>query len=217
MNDEARLVRKLLHNYDPHVRPLINSTDNITVKFGGTFVSYNIDEGTNRLDAELWLNFEFINEFFKWDPAHFGGVKDVRLPADLMWVPDISLYNDATGDFNKYLKMGSRPTLTVVESTGKVTWIPPTKASVACRFDEAAKQYMCSLKFGSWVYNNQFIDLQLNSENGLDLSSLLVHPKWDLVTSEGKLNTVYYECCPEGYVDITFDLVIKKKCGVLFC
>jgi hypothetical protein len=29
----------------------------------------------------------------KWDPEDFGGVKEVRVPADKIWTPDIVLYN----------------------------------------------------------------------------------------------------------------------------
>lgn len=220
MNDEAKLLRSLLHNYDPNVRPLVNSSSAITVKFGGTLLSFDMDEEKNTLDAVVWLNFEWTNEFFKWDPASYGHLEDIRIPADLMWVPDIMLYNDAFGGFNKYLNVGNRPTLTVVNNKGDVTWIPPNRASVSCRFDDAVKNYLCSLKFGSWVHSGLGIDLQLNSNDGLDLSSLVVNKNWDLVSSEGKLNSVKYDCCPETYLDITFKLVIKKKPACLtglFC
>ena len=28
-----------------------------------------------------------------WNPAHYGGVDHVRVPADMIWTPDIVLYN----------------------------------------------------------------------------------------------------------------------------
>ena len=36
---------------------------------------------------------EWTDEKLVWDPAEYGGLKMLRLPCDLIWLPDIVLYN----------------------------------------------------------------------------------------------------------------------------
>ena len=36
---------------------------------------------------------EWTDEKLTWDPAEYGGLKMLRLPCDLIWLPDIVLYN----------------------------------------------------------------------------------------------------------------------------
>ena len=34
-----------------------------------------------------------------WEKGEYGGVESIRLPPDLVWVPDIVLYNNADGKY----------------------------------------------------------------------------------------------------------------------
>lgn len=36
---------------------------------------------------------DWWNPFMKWNPSEFGGVKEINIPPDMLWVPDIILYN----------------------------------------------------------------------------------------------------------------------------
>ena len=36
---------------------------------------------------------EWIDENLVWDPEDYGGLKMIRLPCDLIWLPDVVLYN----------------------------------------------------------------------------------------------------------------------------
>ena len=33
------------------------------------------------------------DELIGWDPEEYGGIRDIRLPPDQVWTPDIMLYN----------------------------------------------------------------------------------------------------------------------------
>lgn len=45
----------------------------------------------------------------------------------------------------------------------------------------------------------------------MDLSTYITNPKWEVVSSDGKLNEVFYECCPEPYQDITFTIKMRRR------
>jgi hypothetical protein len=51
------------------------------------------DEKNQVLTINVWFDQEWNDELLRWDPADFGGIKDIRIPCDLIWLPDIVLYN----------------------------------------------------------------------------------------------------------------------------
>uniref|UniRef100_A0A1B0B5Y6 Neurotransmitter-gated ion-channel transmembrane domain-containing protein n=1 Tax=Glossina palpalis gambiensis TaxID=67801 RepID=A0A1B0B5Y6_9MUSC len=62
--------------------------------------------------------------------------------------------------------------------------------------------------------DNEFyrpLDLQLQDEAGGDISSFITNGEWDLLGVPGKRNEIYYNCCPEPYIDITFAILIRRK------
>ncbi|RXG71326.1 CHRNA7-FAM7A fusion protein, partial [Armadillidium vulgare] len=73
------------------------------------------------------------------------------------------------------------------------------------------------MKFGSWTYSGWQLDLQLQSEEGGDLSDFIKNGEWDLIGCPGKRNAIYYQCCPEPYVDVTFEIVIRRRTLYYFC
>lgn len=89
----------------------------------------------------------------------------------------------------------------------------------------------------SFLYIFQ-LDLQLQEEKGGDLSSYVTNGEWDLlgvctfkfklrvkkkktkhnnkqyvlfVGVPGQRNQIYYNCCPEPYIDITFSILIRRR------
>uniref|UniRef100_A0A182MZV9 Neurotransmitter-gated ion-channel ligand-binding domain-containing protein n=1 Tax=Anopheles dirus TaxID=7168 RepID=A0A182MZV9_9DIPT len=55
------------------------------------------------------------------------------------------------------------------------------------------------------------LDLQLQDESGGDISSFITNGEWELLGVPGKRNEIYYNCCPEPYIDITFAILIRRK------
>ena len=103
----------------------------------------------------------------------------------------------------------------VVHSSGSVTWIPPVRLRVICHLDLASlDQQDCELKFGSWTWNGNKVDLQLYSgrETGeADTSTLFPNKEWKLLNAPATRNRIIYECCPEPYLDITFNLRLQRS------
>lgn len=66
------------------------------------------------------------------------------------------------------------------------------------------------MKFGSWTYDGNAIDLK-PTQSKLDLNFYAPNPHWELFSSAVKRNEVHYPCCPEPYIDVTFDVTLKYK------
>ncbi len=48
--------------------------------------------------GKVWMEYrgnfqEWVDEHLRWDPADFDGLESFRIPCDLLWLPDIVLYN----------------------------------------------------------------------------------------------------------------------------
>ncbi|CAF0719259.1 unnamed protein product [Brachionus calyciflorus] len=208
-SDEQRLLRLLLRNYEKDVRPVFNSSTTVTVKVGLTLTQiFDLEEKNQFLLSNVWLDNEWYDEFLKWDPDKFNGLKSIRIPSRKIWLPDLVLYNNAA-DYFSYRK----DTNVMIYHTGRVFWPVPTKLQSTCKFDVTFFPFdvqKCFLKIGSWTYDGFQVDIVNRSEN-IDLSNYVPNGEWDLIRTYSVRNVVYYPCCVEPFPDVVFTLIIKRK------
>ncbi|XP_063864568.1 acetylcholine receptor subunit alpha-type acr-16-like isoform X4 [Scylla paramamosain] len=151
----------------------------------------------------------------RWNETDYGNVKDLRIPPYKIWKPDVLMYNSADEGFD-----GTYQTKVVVSSNGNCLYIPPGIFKSTCKIDITWFPFddqRCKMKFGSWTYSGWQLDLQLQSEDGGDLSDFIKNGEWDLIGCPGKRNSITYKCCPEPYVDVTFEIVIRRRTLYYFC
>lgn len=115
---------------------------------------------------------EWVDHKFRWDPAEYGGVTELYVPSEHIWLPDIVLYNkwvatavnagprqsncgfslsSADGEY-----VVTTMTKAVLHHTGKVVWSPPAIFKSSCEIDVRYfpfDQQTCFMKFGSWTYD----------------------------------------------------------------
>ncbi|GBL76051.1 CHRNA7-FAM7A fusion protein [Araneus ventricosus] len=79
---------------------------------------------------------------------------------------------------------GTYHTNVVVRSNGSCTYIPPGIFKSTCKIDITWFPFddqRCKMKFGSWTYDGNQIDLQLSSMKGGDLSTYITNGEWELI------------------------------------
>ena len=69
---------------------------------------------------------------------------------------------------------------------------------------------LCHVKFGSWSYHAWHLDMK-NKTDHMDLTYYVQSGEWDLVDVPVRRNVIYYNCCDEPYVDVTYWLVLRRK------
>ncbi|XP_057166177.1 neuronal acetylcholine receptor subunit alpha-2 isoform X5 [Ursus arctos] len=47
------------------------------------------------MTTNVWLKQEWNDYKLHWDPADFGNITSLRVPSEMIWIPDIVLYNNA--------------------------------------------------------------------------------------------------------------------------
>jgi len=235
---EYRLRAELIRRYDDVRRQMVPGQDQdlspLALSFG--LVAINImefDESKEVITLYGWNKMMWKDVNLQWDAADYGGRTSLRLPSNLMWRPDMVLYNS--------LELGSGQDESVrsaVFSDGTVLFIPPSLSTVHCTRvasredddsdddddnqgvdsgrnqddDDNNPEWTCNFKYGSWVYDGYTVSLQpFNNATLVDMDYFIPDRKYEVVGSEVKINTKYYPCCPEPYPDITFTLQIRRR------
>ncbi|XP_055598062.1 neuronal acetylcholine receptor subunit alpha-7 isoform X5 [Uranotaenia lowii] len=207
---EKRLLNHLLATYNTLERPVANESEALQVKFGLTLQQIiDVDEKNQLLVTNIWLSLEWNDYNLRWNESEYGQVRDLRITPNKLWKPDVLMYNSADEGFD-----GTYHTNIVVRNNGSCLYVPPGIFKSTCKIDITWFPFddqHCEMKFGSWTYDGNQLDLQLNSDDGGDLSDFITNGEWYLIGMPGKKNTITYQCCPEPYVDVTFTIQIRRR------
>ncbi|XP_077999771.1 neuronal acetylcholine receptor subunit alpha-10-like [Glandiceps talaboti] len=209
LHPRVRLVKDLMENYSKYLRPVLNDSDVTMVTFG-ILISQIIemDEVNQKFTMNVWLRQRWVDEFLTWNASDYGDVTLIRLPSDIVWRPDIILYNNVDEEFSRIEK-----TNVMISNTGKIVWNAPAIFKGSCTVNLHTFPFdtqTCIMKFGSWTYDGFAIDLESDFGEA-DLSGYVTNGEWDLLRAPAKRNVIYYNCCPEPYPDMTFTIVMKRR------
>ncbi|CAG9535121.1 unnamed protein product [Cercopithifilaria johnstoni] len=233
-NENAkRLYDDLMVNYNKHRRPAPAPNKPITIKLKLRLSQIiDVHEIDQIMTCSVWLKQVWMDKKLSWNPQSYGGVNVLYVPYEMIWVPDIVLYNNADSNYN--ITISTKATL---RYDGQVTWEPPAIFKTLCQIDVRwfpFDEQQCYFKFGSWTYsddllNLEFLDgkahyeLETNEngkldnitivEEGIDLSDYYPSVEWDIMSRIAKRHTKNYPtCCSDGtYIDIMFYLELRRK------
>ncbi|XP_003505206.1 neuronal acetylcholine receptor subunit alpha-2 [Cricetulus griseus] len=205
---EDRLFKHLFGGYNRWARPVPNTSDVVIVRFGLSIAQLiDVDEKNQMMTTNVWLKQEWNDYKLRWDPAEFGNITSLRVPSEMIWIPDIVLYNNADGEFAV-----THMTKAHVFFTGTVHWVPPAIYKSSCSIDVTFfpfDQQNCKMKFGSWTYDKAKIDLE-QMEQMVDLKDYWESGEWAIINATGTYNSKKYDCCAEIYPDVTYYFVIRR-------
>ncbi|XP_041362410.1 acetylcholine-binding protein-like [Gigantopelta aegis] len=113
----------------------------------------------------------------------------------------------------RYYMTTAADDLAIVYKDGGILSFIVTRFRTPCQKSGGENAVLeCTMKFGSWVYNNQQLDLQrlFPDNNEADLSNYELNPTWEILNATVVQNVNTYECCPEGYTDITYTFKFRE-------
>ncbi|XP_062256334.1 neuronal acetylcholine receptor subunit alpha-7a [Platichthys flesus] len=205
--NQRRLLKELFTSYNRLERPVLNDSQPLTVSIGLNLMQIlDVDEKNQVLTTNIWLQLGWNDNFLQWNPEEYPGVANIRFPENLIWKPDILLYNSADERFDTTFH-----TNILVNSSGNCDYIPPGIFKSTCSIDVRWFPFdvqRCDLKFGSWTHGGWLLDLKMIEP---DITHYTPNGEWDLIEVTGKRNDIVYECCAEPYPDITFTLVLQRR------
>lgn len=223
-HDARRLYDDLLKKkrYNRMVIPLGNNTGKLTIKMGIKLAQVlDVNERDQVITTNLWMIHEWLDTSLKWDPVEYGGVKTLFVPSKSIWVPDLVLYNTAEGDYTVTIM-----TKATLSYSGTVHWEPPVIFKSFCQMEVEFFPFdiqHCRMKFGTWAYDSVQVDLVhiwqekfgidelALMDMAVDLSEFHRSVEWDLLHVPAQKNSEMYPCCTHPFIDITFNLTLRRK------
>uniref|UniRef100_A0A0N4ZV96 Neur_chan_LBD domain-containing protein n=1 Tax=Parastrongyloides trichosuri TaxID=131310 RepID=A0A0N4ZV96_PARTI len=211
MNDEARLLKYILYNYDKAVRPVISATIPVKVYLGLTLTHiFNIDERNQIMEVNIWVEQFWGDERIRWDPKDFGNISKLTLPTSCVWTPDIVIINNAR-DFSR----GFVETNLHITHRGEMQWAPPAKVHSLCKLDVRFFPFddnICFIELGSWVYDKSQLEVLIvdrdQGKNAFAIDSFMENGEWEIVNNR----TVSHVRQRNGYYStIKFELHLRRR------
>ncbi|XP_063806807.1 neuronal acetylcholine receptor subunit alpha-9 [Pseudophryne corroboree] len=203
------LFRELFEDYSNALRP-VEDTDkalNVTLQITLSQIK-DVDERNQILTAYLWIRQSWYDAYLMWDKDEYDGLDSIRIPSNMVWRPDIVLYNKADDEFSEPVN-----TNVVLRHDGKITWDSPAITKSSCVVDVSYFPFdnqQCNLTFGSWTYNGNQVDI-INAMDTGDLSDFVENVEWEMQGMPAVKNVITYGCCSEPYPDVTFTLILKRR------
>ncbi|CAH1371175.1 unnamed protein product, partial [Tenebrio molitor] len=208
--NEARLMRHLMTNYDAAVRPVENSSLPLTVIFGISLHHIiDVDEKNQILTTNCWITQAWIDHHLRWNSSEFAGIKVIRIPYTRVWRPDLILYNNADPQFQSSVIN----TNVIVSSSGEVLWLSHGIYRSSCDINVEYFPFdlqSCHMKWASWTYDGYQVELAKQTEEG-DVSNYQANGEFDLISFSSVKHIEFYSCCPEPYPDITYTIKLKRR------
>ncbi|XP_018654873.1 putative nachr subunit [Schistosoma mansoni] len=197
-SSEKRLIKQLIDNYEKAGkigRPVKNTKDRVVVGYGlSLFQLLDLDEKNQILTINVWAKYTWIDQLLRWDPANYSNIREVRIPPSVIWTPDIK-----------------RDVMLNVDYMGRVFWSPPAIFKSNCPIDIKNFPFdyqHCFLKFASWTYNSEQLDLQfLDNRTEVDIDQYTSSNEWSLVARPAYRFVMLSDECGKEIPDLTFFLL----------
>ncbi|XP_050398097.2 neuronal acetylcholine receptor subunit alpha-10 [Patella vulgata] len=156
---------------------------------------------------------EWYDERLIWNATDFENITSIRIPCDMIWLPDIVLYNSVDDYTSGYMQ-----SLAMVYNNSRVFWGPVIRFRSSCKIDITYFPFdnqICKLKLGSWAYNGWQVDVW-NRSSTMDLSNFVDNGEWELLGITVERNVVVYNCCNEPFPDVTFYIYLRRRIKYYF-
>uniref|UniRef100_A0A3Q1GAN1 Cholinergic receptor, nicotinic, alpha 9a n=1 Tax=Acanthochromis polyacanthus TaxID=80966 RepID=A0A3Q1GAN1_9TELE len=204
-----KLLNDLMEDYSNALRPVEDTDAALNVSLQITLSQIkDMDERNQVLTTYLWIRQVWHDAYLKWDKEDYDNLEMINIPSDLVWKPDIVLYNKADDE-----ESGPSNTNVKLRYNGEIVWDSPAITKSTCVVDVAYFPFdwqQCNLTFGSWTYNGNQVDISLGMDSG-DLSDFVDNVEWECHGMPAVRNVMMYGCCSDPYTEITYTLLLKRR------
>ncbi|XP_013383101.1 acetylcholine receptor subunit alpha-like 1 [Lingula anatina] len=209
--DIRSLYADLFRNYFKDVRPSNTASEpaEVTMSLGLRSIDFDPKKGALKINALLKLT--WIDYRLRWYPPSYKNADTIYVNADKLWLPDIVLYN-AMAPTRDVVNA-----LATVSHDGHVVYKSSKIYSAICDAASPSTVHQCNLKFGSWIYSGDELDLVLDDMDKnqtfpyLDTTDYVESHFLELISTNATRVVMYYACCPEPYVDVQHRLNLRVK------
>ncbi|XP_058902725.1 acetylcholine receptor subunit epsilon isoform X2 [Kogia breviceps] len=218
-NEELRLYHHLFDNYDPGRRPVQKPEDTVTITLKVTLTNLiSLNEKEETLTTSVWIGIDWHDYRLNYSKGDFGGLEILRVPSELVWLPEIVLENNIDGQFGVAYEAN-----VLVSEGGYVSWLPPAIYRSICAMEVTYFPFdwqNCSLVFRSQTYNAEEVELVFAvDDDGVTISNIDIDT--EAYTENGEWAIDF---CPgvirrhdrgsndgPGDTEVIYTLIIRRK------
>uniref|UniRef100_A0A8D0ZKM8 Cholinergic receptor nicotinic epsilon subunit n=1 Tax=Sus scrofa TaxID=9823 RepID=A0A8D0ZKM8_PIG len=218
-NEELRLYHHLFDNYDPGRRPVREPKDTVTVSLKVTLTNLiSLNEKEETLTTSVWIGIDWSDYRLNYSKADFGGIETLRVPSELVWLPEIVLENNIDGQFGVAYEAN-----VLVSEGGYVSWLPPAIYRSTCAVEVTYFPFdwqNCSLVFRSQTYSAEEVEFvfavddlgETISKLEIDTEAYTENGEWAIDFCPGVIRR-HDGSSPDdpGDSDVTYTLIIRRK------
>ncbi|XP_064143474.1 acetylcholine receptor subunit delta isoform X1 [Loxodonta africana] len=224
LNEEERLIQYLFKEkgYNKQLRPVAHKEESLDISLGLTLSNLiSLKEVEETLTTNVWIEHGWTDSRLQWDAEEFGNISVLRLPSDMLWLPEIVLENNNDGSFQI-----SFPCNVLIYPSGNVYWLPPAIFRSSCPISVTYFPFdwqNCSLKFSSLKYTAKEITLSLKQEMYknrtylvewiiIDPEGFTENGEWEIIHRPARVNVdPSVPLDSPSRQDVTFYLIIRRK------
>ena len=202
-NIEEKMLRShLFSDYNKLVRPITDYRDSVNISMGlgvQNLEAFNQKEET--IDINLWVRLNWYDKYLNWNSS-VSNLTFLSVDKDYVWVPDIELLNAASLPDIYTLKGGMN-----LYRDGLILWSNPAVFRFSCPLDLHYFPFdtqKCSMKFASWIYNNNLLKLFPNKDisKQIDILNTFSHSEWKIRDVKVENYIEKRPCCPTVDYDV---------------
>ncbi|XP_040485819.1 acetylcholine receptor subunit epsilon isoform X2 [Ursus maritimus] len=218
-NEELRLYHHLFDNYDPERRPVKEPEETVTITLKVTLTNLiSLNEKEETLTTSVWIGIDWQDYRLNYSKDDFGGVETLRVPSELVWLPEIVLENNIDGQFGVAYDAN-----VLVYEGGYVSWLPPAIYRSTCAVEVTYFPFdwqNCSLVFRSQTYSAEEVDFvfavddagETISKIEIDTEAYTENGEWAIDFCPGLIRRPDRASAGgPGVVDVIYTLIIRRK------
>ena len=210
---EDLLRDKLFLNYTKQNRPVLDSSESITLRYGleiNDLVYF--DQKSENIELSMTNVLSWKDSYLIWNLTA-RSPKYITTYLYNIWQPDFELYNAAAKP-----NVFEKTPVVKIYHDGTVEYIRHISYSFSCKLDLTRFPYdtqKCKMLFGSWKYPKNILDLVPfinNTFKNFTISPSFSHNEWkiDHVSLVHKDNE--YKCCPgEKWPNTEYSVVLRRN------
>ncbi|XP_029643728.2 neuronal acetylcholine receptor subunit alpha-10 [Octopus sinensis] len=210
-NDYLALKNFIFANYSSRVRPNCDANNGSIKVFVdiGLRQILELNEQEQVLNSNIWLRFKWKDCNLVWNVSEYNGIESIVLPEDMIWIPDICLY-----DNSEYVLKGIKEYYRArVFHDGTVKYNFPSVLKSVCQIDIKHfpfDQQVCNLTFGSWAYTDNEVMVMNNKTDG-DKTNYVKSSEWQLAELSINSYQRLYSCCKYTFSEVVFTIRLSRK------
>nr|XP_015195997.1 PREDICTED: acetylcholine receptor subunit gamma-like [Lepisosteus oculatus] len=217
-NQESRLLKDLMSGYNKRIRPARQPGDKVQVQVKLTLTNLiSLNEKEEALTTNVWIEIQWNDYRLAWNSSEHDDISVVRVPYNMVWLPDIVLENNIDGKFDVAYYAN-----VLIHPDGSMYWLPPAIYRSACSVEVTYFPFdwqNCTLVFRSQTYSANEIDIILAVDTGKTIEWVDIDPEAFTENGEWAIRhrparkVINRRYTPDDleYQEVHFNLIIQRK------